>query len=97
MAVSRSWNWIDYDRIALASAFSSSAQPDAHLVGNELRNYWLRYSGVTRLRASISKMLFRGLSFTMSGENLLNRQHGEPDNITVVPGRTLSLGLKAVM
>jgi len=97
MAASRSWNWIDYDRIALASAFSSSAQPDAHLVGNELRNYWLRYSGVTRLRASISKMLFRGLSFTMSGENLLNRQHGEPDNITVVPGRTLSLGLKAVM
>jgi len=97
MAASRSWNWIDYDRIALASAFSSSAQPDAQLVGNELRNYWLRYSGVPRLRASISKVLFRGLSFTMSGENLLNRQHGEPDNVTVVPGRTLSLGLKAVM
>jgi hypothetical protein len=31
----------------------------------------------------------------VSGENLLNRQQGEPDNITVVPSRTLSLGLKA--
>lgn len=97
MAASRSWNWIDYDRVGLAAAFSSAAEPDAQLVGSELRNYWLRYSGVTRLRASIGKTVFRGLSFTMSGENLLNRQHGEPDNITVVPGRTLSFGLKAVM
>jgi iron complex outermembrane receptor protein len=47
------------------------------------------------LRASISRNLFRGLGFTLSGENLLDRQHGEPDNITVVPGRTLSFGLKA--
>jgi len=97
LAASRSWNWIDYDRVALAGAFSSSAQADAQLVGSELRNYWLRYGGVTRLRASIGKSLFRGFSFSLSGENLLNRQHGEPDNITVVPGRTLSFGLKAVM
>lgn len=97
MAASRSWNWIDYDRVALAGAFASSAQTDAQLVGSELRNYWLRYNGITRLRASVGKTLFHGLSFTMSGENLLNRQHGEPDNITVVPGRTLSFGLKAVM
>jgi iron complex outermembrane receptor protein len=97
LTASRSWNWIDYDRVALAGAFSSSTQTDAQLVGRELRNYWLRYSGVTRLRASIGRSLYRGLSFTMSGENLLNRQHGEPDNVTVVPGRTLSLGLKAVM
>lgn len=94
---SRSWNWIDYDRIALAGAFSNSTQTDAQLVGQQLRNYWLAYSGVTRLRASVGKTLIRGLSFTMSGENLLNRQHGEPDNVTVVPGRTLSFGLKAVM
>jgi hypothetical protein len=33
----------------------------------------------------------------LSGENLLNRQHGEPDNVTVVPGRTLIFGLKAAM
>lgn len=94
---SRSWDWIDYDRIALAGAFSNSAQTDAELVGQQLRNYWLKYSGVTRLRASIGRTLYRGLSLNLSGENLLNRQHGEPDNVTVVPGRTLSFGLRAVM
>lgn len=94
---SRSWDWIDYDRIALAGAFSNSAQTDAELVGQQLRNYWLKYSGVTRLRASVGRSVFRGLSLTLSGENLLNRQHGEPDNVTVVPGRTLILGLRAIM
>lgn len=97
VAASRSWDWIDYDRVALAGAFSNSTQADAQLVGQQLRNYWLRYSGLTRLRASVGRTLFRGLSFTLSGDNLLNRQHGEPDNITVVPGRTLSFGLRAVM
>ena len=97
VVASRSWNWIDYDRVALAGAFSNSTQADAQLVGQQLRNYWLQYSGVTRLRASVGRTLFRGLSLTLSGENLLNRQHGEPDNITVVPGRTLSFGLRAIM
>ena len=97
IVASRSWDWIDYDRIALAGAFSNSTQTDDDLVGQQLRNYWLRYSGVTRLRASLGRNLFRGLSFTLRGENLLNRQHGEPDNVTVVPGRTLSFGLRAVM
>ena len=95
LTASRSWDWINYDGVALAGAFSNSTQTDAALVGQELRNYWLRYSGVTRLRASIGRNVFRGLGFTLSGENLLDRQHGEPDNITVVPGRTLSFGLKA--
>jgi outer membrane receptor protein involved in Fe transport len=97
VAASHSWDWIDYDRIALAGAFSNSTQTDAQLVGQQLRNYWLQYSGLTRLRASIGRTLYRGLSFTLSGENLLDRQHGEPDNVTVVPGRTLSLGLRAAM
>ena len=94
---SRSWDWIDYDRVALAGAFSNSTQTDAQLVGQQLRNYWLNYSGVTRLRASIGRNLFRGVSMTLSGDNLLNRQLGEPDNITVVPGRTITFGLRAVM
>jgi iron complex outermembrane receptor protein len=95
LTASRSWDWINYDRVALAGAFSNSTQTDAALVGQQLRNYWLQYSGVTRLRASVGRNLYRGLAFTLSGENLLNRQHGEPDNVTVVPGRTLSFGLKA--
>jgi iron complex outermembrane receptor protein len=95
LTASRSWDWINYDGVALAGAFSNSTQTDAALVGQQLRNYWLHYGGVTRLRASIGRNLYRGLGFTLSGENLLNRQHGEPDNITVVPGRTLTFGLKA--
>ncbi|MDB4870962.1 MAG: TonB-dependent receptor plug [Gemmatimonadales bacterium] len=95
LTASRSWDWINYDAVSLAGAFSNSTQSDAALVGQELRNYWLRYAGVTRLRASIGRNLFRGLALTLSGENLLNRQHGEPDNVTVVPGRTLIFGLKA--
>jgi iron complex outermembrane receptor protein len=95
VTASRSWDWINYDWVALAGAFSNSSQTDAALVGQQLRNYWLHYNGVTRLRASISRDLFAGLAFTLSGENLLNQQHGEPDNITVIPGRTLSFGLKA--
>jgi iron complex outermembrane recepter protein len=97
VVASRAWDWIDYDRVALAGAFSNSTQADAEMVGQRLRNYWLRYSGVTRLRASLGRSLFRGFSFTLSGENLLDRQRGEPDNVTVVPGRTLSFGLRAVM
>ncbi len=97
VGASRSWDWIDYDRVALAGAFSNSTQTDAEMVGQQLRNYWLKYSGVTRMRASLARNLFRGLSFTMSGENLLNQQHGEPDNVTVVPGRTVSFGLRAIM
>jgi iron complex outermembrane receptor protein len=57
----------------------------------------LKYGGVTRLRASVGRSLFRGLSINLSGENLLNRQHGEPDNVTVVPGRTLTFGLRAAI
>ncbi|MFL5482087.1 MAG: TonB-dependent receptor plug domain-containing protein [Gemmatimonadaceae bacterium] len=97
ITASRSWDWIDYDRVGLAGAFSNSTQSDAQLVGQQLRNYWLRYTGVTRLRASVGRNLYRGFSFNVNGENLLNRQHGEPDNITVVPGRTISFGLRAIM
>ena len=39
--------------------------------------------------------LFRGLSLVMTGDNLLGQQRGEPDNATVVPGRTITAGLKA--
>jgi hypothetical protein len=34
------------------------------------------------------------MTFSVDGENLLNEQRGEPDNITVLPGRTISAGLR---
>jgi iron complex outermembrane receptor protein len=94
VSAARSWDWISYDRIALAGAFTNSTQTDAQLVGAQLRSYWLQYSGVTRLRASLGFSLSRALSLSVSGDNLLNYQFGEPDNVTVVPGRTISFGLR---
>ncbi|MGD8278693.1 MAG: hypothetical protein PVH00_11730, partial [Gemmatimonadota bacterium] len=87
-------DWINYDRIALARA-SSVDTTGASVVGSELRNFWRTYDGVPRLRATFTRDIGRGLSLVLSGANLLDRQIGEPDNITVLPGRTLTLGFRA--
>jgi iron complex outermembrane receptor protein len=87
-------NWINYDRIALARA-SSADTTGASVVGTELRTFWRTYDGVPRLRAAFTRDIGRGLSLVLSGENLLDRQVGEPDNITVLPGRSLTLGFRA--
>ena len=89
----RATDWVNYDRISLARAFAS-AGPDQLPTGATLRDYWQTYNGVTRLRASFSRDVFRSLSFVAYGENLLNEQRGEPDNITIVPGRTITAGLR---
>jgi iron complex outermembrane receptor protein len=34
------------------------------------------------------------MAFTLNGSNLLDRQTGEPDNVTVLPGRTVSFGIR---
>jgi iron complex outermembrane receptor protein len=33
----------------------------------------------------------------LTGENLLDLQRGEPDNATIVPGRTVLLGVRAAI
>jgi iron complex outermembrane receptor protein len=93
-SVSRAYSWINYDRIALASAFANQNYPLADFVGAQLRNYWLKYDGVTRLSGNFGLTLRRGLALSVTGENLLDEQRGEPDNITVLPGRTVTGGIK---
>ncbi len=90
----RAEDWMNYDRLALARAFAAdtSARGD-QLLGRALRAFWLSYPGVTHLRATASWFVRRGLALRLTGDNLLNRQTGEPDNITVLPGRTVTLGL----
>lgn len=103
--VSRASNWINYDRYALAEALalvapggttsgpgSTGARP--LLIGADLRNYWRVYEGVTHLNAGGSVNLWRSWSLTGAVNNLLDRQVGEPDNIQVMPGRTITIGLK---
>ncbi|HZK78378.1 MAG TPA: TonB-dependent receptor plug domain-containing protein [Gemmatimonadaceae bacterium] len=92
--VSRASDWINYDRIALASAFANNSMPLQDFIGWKLRTYWKNYSGVTRVNARAGLFLGRGMTFTVDGENLLDEQRGEPDNITVLPGRTVSAGLR---
>lgn len=91
----RAADWINYDRLALARACAGVDYDGRDFVGTNLRDYWREYAGITHLRATWNRELSRGLTLTVAGDNLLNRQRGEPDDITVLPGRTLSVGLRA--
>ena len=93
-SVARAADWVNYDRLALLSAFASQNRNPSGFVGPQLRDYWINYDGVTRVGGRVGLFLGRGMTFTLEGENLLDEQRGEPDNVTVLPGRTVSAGLK---
>lgn len=85
----RAFDWVNYDRLGLAAT-----QP-GEVIGGQLRDYWQRYNGSTHLRATFARDLTPSFTLLLSGDNLLDKQTGEPDNLTVVPGRTVSVGVKA--
>ena len=95
MTAYRAEDWINYDRLALAQAFNVDSQPSRDLTGAALRPYWLTYAGVTHLRASATWSFNPRLALMLTGDNLLNQQTGEPDNVTVLPGRTVFVGFRA--
>jgi iron complex outermembrane receptor protein len=88
-------DWIGYDRLAAAEAYASSRRPSGEFVGGALRQFWMRYPGVTRLGATVTRELRGDLSLQLVGENLLDVQTGEPDNATILPGRLVSIGVRA--
>ncbi|HEV8449728.1 MAG TPA: TonB-dependent receptor plug domain-containing protein [Gemmatimonadaceae bacterium] len=90
----RAFNWINYDEVALAQTWLSGTESVHQMVGPELRNFWRRYTGGLHLRASISHDFRRDFSVEVTGDNLLNYQSGEPDNITIIPGRTIMSGVR---
>lgn len=92
---SRAEDWIGYDRLAIGQALAETER-ERDLNGAMLRNYWLRYGGVSRLSGSFNYRLVREVSLRLNGENLLNVQRGAPDNATVTAGRTISFGLRTV-
>lgn len=92
--VARAMDWVNYDRLRLAEQGQAPGFDPQMVTGANLRNYWLNYDGATRLRGNVSYSFSRLFTFTMAGDNLLNYQRGEPDNITVVPGRTLTAGIR---
>jgi iron complex outermembrane receptor protein len=93
--IARASDWVNYDRLAIAQAWLNAGGDGRAVSGNKLRTFWVKYPGATRLRASASYGISRGLTLSATGENLLNYQRGEPDTITIVPGRTITLGVRA--
>jgi iron complex outermembrane recepter protein len=93
--ISRASDWINYDRLRIAQALVRDSIDADDLTGAQLRSFWTSYRGTTRLRASASREMWGGLTMHVTGENLLGHQRGEPDTITIVPGRTLSFGVRA--
>jgi len=91
---SRAFNWINYDGLQLANDWLTASRPMQDFRGANLRQYWRQYNGGFRLRGSLSRDIRRDLSFELTGDNLLNYQRGEPDDITIVPGRTILTGLR---
>ena len=76
-------------------ANDASSGATSVLSGARLRDYWRTYDGVTRLRATFTRELPHGLALLFGGDNLLGEQRGEPDDVTVVPGRTVTAGVRA--
>jgi outer membrane receptor protein involved in Fe transport len=98
-ALSRANDWVSYDRLALAQALAQTMQSGREAtrppVGADLRAFWRVYGGVTHWNASSTYTLWPRMTLIFSGDNLLGHQRGEPDNVTVLPGRTLALGVRA--
>jgi iron complex outermembrane receptor protein len=95
LTATRTADWINYDRLALAWAVVNDERPASpDQMGTWLRSFWRTYDGVTRLRLTTSRDLRRGVALVLTGENLLDRQLGEPDNVTILPGRTITAGIR---
>ena len=96
LAATRANDWINYDRVSLANWYlAQSPNPNREPTGSRLRTYWRPYDGETHLRLTTSHEIVRGVSLLVVGENLLGGQLGEPDNVTIRPGRTITAGLRA--
>ena len=96
ITATRAMDWINYDRVALARTYASAdGAQQRDVTGWRLRNFWKPYDGQTHLRFAASRDLGRGLELLVAGDNLLGGQLGEPDNLTIRQGRTLTGGLRA--
>ncbi|HEU0053726.1 MAG TPA: hypothetical protein VFQ39_11130, partial [Longimicrobium sp.] len=97
LTASRAWDWVNYDRLSLAADFAADtgAARRSPPSGPRLREYWRRYDGSTELGATLSREVRAGVWLVATGQNLLGGQLGEPDNITIRAGRTLTLGARA--
>ncbi|HEX6749346.1 MAG TPA: TonB-dependent receptor [Longimicrobium sp.] len=94
LTASRAWDWINYDRVALATAFAGSGADWRQFSGDALRAFWRKYDGSTNVRLTTNRQVAPTVWLVVTGDNLLGRQLGEPDNVTIRAGRTLTLGIR---
>lgn len=92
LGLARASDWVNYDWLALAG---EGAAGNSVATGSDLRAQWRQYDGVTRVRAYLTRVLSSQFGLVVTGENLLGQQLGEPDNVTIVPGRTITAGVRA--
>jgi iron complex outermembrane receptor protein len=93
--VSRATDWINYDRLRLAQDWIRAGGNATNFLGPKLRQYWASYTGAAHVRSAMTYDVWHGMLLNLTGENLLNYQRGEPDTMTIVPGRTITLGVRA--
>ena len=94
VTASRAWDWINYDRLALAGAFSAQNADWHRFSGDSLRAFWRHYDGSTSVRATATRQVTPSVWLVVTGDNLLGGQLGEPDNLTIRPGRTMTVGIR---
>ena len=87
-SLARAFDWVNYDKVALATTIAADATGERIPVGTALRAYWRSYEGNAHASLRLSYAMLPRSWISVSGDNLLNHQVGEPDDITVVPGRT---------
>jgi outer membrane receptor for ferrienterochelin and colicin len=95
ISASRATHWVNYDRLRLANDYVAAGAGMSDLVGEKLRSYWLAYDGDTHLRITGTRAVRDGLELVLTGDNLLGGQLGEPDNVTIRAGRTITAGVRA--
>ncbi|HYW10242.1 MAG TPA: TonB-dependent receptor, partial [Longimicrobium sp.] len=95
LTATRAWDWINYDRLALARDFAGRTRLPREMMGAALRGYWREYDGSTELRAAGTRQVTPRLALTVVADNLLGNQLDEPDNVTIRPGRSVTLGARA--
>ena len=93
MGATRAFDWINYDELRLATAYLSGDRM-AHDISAAAPSVLAPLQRRLRLRATASRDIRDLFTFEINGENLLGYQRNEPDNLTILPGRTIMTGVK---
>ena len=93
-SVSRASDWINYDRVALLSAFASQNHNPSGFVGPQLRDYWINYDGVTRVGGRVGLFLGRGMTFTLREKIFSTSSEASRTTSLCCLDGTVSAGLK---